>query len=290
LIILGVTLVETVIVFAIVYMQPKPEIPTTPDELENRKPLVWDAQENHDWLYDMPYKADMRQMWVKCNRIVAAGRGDKQPTYDEIWTASGDIARRSNKNARLWEAAVEKYEALLEDAEYAREGDWMTFLPDLKEAWNTCNDCHMAAWSPYFQHVNVGVIETWNQNRLQHKGHSMKMTDPPPSTKNREVMKELQAAFDKIDKCFLEKGGANVDKNIDAMVEGCNAIIKVAKERAQYWRTISDNATAIRTAADNKDVDAIKAAYGVMTAQCKSCHAVNVGEVRDVMTPMTWDK
>ncbi len=287
-------------------------MPKTPDDLEGRKPQVWDAQENRDWLYAMPYKANMRHMWIDCNRLVSAGRGDKKTEFAEIYTASRDIAQRSGNYASLWEETATRYQELMECEEDLRSDDWIIFDVNVQIAWNTCNTCHLSAWSPHYLHVTEGAINAWTSDKLTPHEGNIQIKTPPPEIQNRRSMKALLDAFALIDECNLKKD----PKYVDQMLEGCKTIFQIASSRATYWRAIQKSALEMTLYSDasvdldegeldlemyasleldpdelyGKDIDKVREAYGKMITQCKACHATQAGGEREVMTPLSWNK
>lgn len=258
-------------------------MPKTPDELEGRKPLIWDAQENGDWVNNMPYKADMRHMWIDCNRLVSAGRGDAQLDSDATFTTSADISRRAGKYAELWQMTADYCEELLDFEQEVRAGDWQGYDIAMNDAWNSCNNCHLAAWAPSYLHVTDDVIRAWNSDKLTPSGVDIEVHNPPPEIPNRRTMAELNTAFELIDKCYQERTPESIDKAL----EGARTIIRIASQRATFWATIKEQADLIK---ESKDVDEIRDAYNVMIAQCKACHAMQAGGERKIMTPLSWDK
>lgn len=288
-----ITALETAVVIALVFFinsepEPKP-LPKTPDEIEGRKPQVWDDQENRDWLFAMPFKADMRHMWIDSNRIVSAGRGDRKTDFSAIYTASSDIAQRSGNYAKLWEDAAQRYQNLMECEEDLRAGDWISFDVDVQIAWNACNTCHLSAWSPHYLHVTEGSITAWTSDKLTPLEGNIETDSPPPEIQNRRTMHSLIDAFSLIDKCNLKKD----PKYVDQMVEGCKTIIRIATQRGKFWRAINESAMLMKLNSDpdeTKDVDKVQSAYVQMVAQCRTCHATQASGERKIMTPLSWEK
>lgn len=243
------------------------------------KPPSWDDQGDRDWLYRMQFKDHMRHMWIDANRIASAGRGDKQPNYDEIWAGAADIAQRSALMQRYWEGVRD---GIKEAALALEDDDRAGVARNVRSAGLACDGCHMATWSPAYLHVTNSVLDAWVANRETPADHLETDKNPPPEIPARRVMAELwkhlqaaQVAVKAWDKPALEAAFKEIEGP--------------AGSGAAMWKKVHDNAAIIEAAALARKRDGMAAAYTAMRATCMACHVANAGSDRPILTPLAWE-
>jgi cytochrome c556 len=221
----------------------------------------------------------MRHMWIDANRIASAGRGDKQPNFDEIWAGAADIARRSGLMQGYWEGVrngVQSALLALEDSDRIGAAD------GVRAAGLSCDGCHMATWSPAYLHVTGKVVDAWAAGKDTPPDHLESDSNPPPEIPARRVMadlwKHLQAAQQAV-KAWDQP----------ALEAALKEIERPAGSGAAYFKTVNENAAKLETAARMRKVDGMREAYTAMRAACVSCHATNAGPARAILTPLSWE-
>ena len=242
-------------------------------------PPSWDDQSNHDWIYRNQYKQHMRHLWLDCNRVVSAGRGDLEPTWIEISGAAADIQRRAELMGGFWSdilAAGEEIEYCLEDE------DRMGASAEFTKLGAACDGCHMATWSPAYLHVTKGTVDRWLNNLPT--AHNVNETDknPPPAVPNREVMKKLNFHYQMATMRLEQWQPEDLNKSLAE-------ILPEAKTRAERWKAVADSAKKLVDLANRRKRDGMKEAYGELTQSCLACHGANTGGMREILIPMTWD-
>lgn len=242
-------------------------------------PRNWDDQSDRNWRHNSQYKAHMRMLWVDCNRVVAAGRGDAEPTWHEIRAGAEDIARRADLIGGFW-AEIDKQAAeLLDCVEY---DDRINATEAYKNMGAACDGCHHVTWPISYMHVTDGVVDRWLKNLPTHG--QMEETDevPPPLIPNRDSMKTLFFHYQMLE-LRLEQF------KIEDVREQVDAVRKQAQPRAARWKTVGDNARTIAELSKKRKRDGMKEAYTSMTAACLACHGEQAGPMRPIMVPMPWD-
>lgn len=255
------------------------------EPVANNEPVVaeippsWDDQSDTDWIYRNQYKQHMRHLWLDCNRVVSAGRGDLEPSWVEIVGSAGDIQRRAEMFHGFWKQIVDSGEEL----QYCLEDkDRMGASAEFTKLGAACDGCHMATWSPAYLHVTKGTITRWvNDLPTEHNVNEMD-DNPPPTYPNREVMKKLNFHY-QMATMRLEQW------QTEEMLKSIGEILPEAKIRAERWKTVADNAKKIVDLANRRKREGMKEAYNDMTQACLACHAANTGGGREILIPMTWE-
>lgn len=252
------------------------------DNTDNRpgKPAVsLDDQSDRDWRFRSQYKAHMRHLWIDCNRVAGAGRGELEPTWHEIRASATDIAARAKLLGGYW-ADIEAGCATV--VECAEDEDRIGASDELKALGAACDGCHLATWSPAYLHVTLDTMERWLKNQPAEHGVGEVDAEPPPAIPNREVMKELwfhlQMAEMRVEQWQQEDLKSELEK-----------IRTVASQRAHLWRTVGENAATLVKLSTSRKRDGMKEAYLAMTSGCTACHAQNAGGQRPIMAPMAWE-
>jgi cytochrome c556 len=244
-----------------------------------KPPIGWDDQADRDWLYRSQYKAHMRHMWIDCNRIVSAGRGDLEPTWYEIESAASDIRRRAGDFAGFWSEIDEAGGLVLECAE---DNDRIGASKEFKRLGAACDGCHLASWSPAYLHVTGEEIDNWRKNIPSTPGMSEVMAEPPPAIPNRKSMQDIFFHYQMVE-LRLQKW------EVADLKESMSHIRPEAAKRAARWRTVETSAGTILDLANKRKRDGMKDAYNAMTNACLACHGEQAGGLRDIMLPMPWD-
>lgn len=239
----------------------------------------WDDQSDRDWLYRMQFKDHMRHMWIDSNRIASAGRGDKQPNFDEIWAGATDIGQRSAIMLGYWSAIRDSTAQALAALE---DSDRIAVAERIRDAGLACDGCHMATWSPAYLHVTGKVVDAWAANQDTPMDHPEVDANPPPEIPARRTMaalwKELQEA---------QQALKSWDKK--TLASALKAIKPPASQGATFWATVHDNALKIEAAAKARKREGMREAYNALRMACQSCHAVSAGPERPIQTPLAWD-
>ena len=251
------------------------EAPPPPE----KPPIAWDDQADHDWLHRSQYKQHMRHMWIDCNRIVSAGRGDLEPTWYEIHSAAADIKRRAGDFAAFWAEIDESGGAILECVE---DEDRIGATREYQRMGAACDGCHMTSWSPTYLHVTSEEIDNWRNNKPSTPGMSIEQADPPPAIPNREAMKLVFFNYQMVELRLQKWEPADLK-------ESMAPLRAEAAKRAERWRTVESNAAKLVEAAGKRKREGLKEAYEAMTYTCLQCHTEHAGGIREIMIPMPWD-
>lgn len=239
----------------------------------------WDDQSDPDWRYRSQFKASMRHMWIYANRIVSAGRGDKRPTYDEIWPAAADIQRRARMAASFWNAvskATDSLQMAMDDDDRPGANE------EFRAVGAACDGCHMATWSPYYLHVTPSTVEAWKNNRTK-LGMEMEHDDnPPPEFPNRVLMQGLWKNYQAAQLALQDWKKPQVAAELKQMAD-------VSRNQAQLWGQVADNAEKLVELARAQKRAGMPEAYTAMTNACRACHAAWAGPERPIHNPMPWD-
>ncbi|MBZ0136684.1 MAG: hypothetical protein K8I27_09955 [Planctomycetes bacterium] len=242
-------------------------------------PPSWDNQTDRDWLYRNQYKQHMRHLWIDCNRVVSAGRGDLEPTWVEIIGAAADVQRRASIMGGFWSdivAAGEEIEYCLDDQ------DRMGTAAEFTKLGAACDGCHMATWSPAYLHVTNGTVDGWLNNRVTKHNVNEQDNNPPPTLPNREAMKKLFFHYS-MAQMRLEQWQP------EDMKTSIGKILEEARVRSERWGTVATEAGKIVELANARKREGMKEAYGVMTEACLTCHGLQAGAAREILIPMPWD-
>ncbi|MCC6465040.1 MAG: hypothetical protein IT463_06840 [Planctomycetes bacterium] len=244
-------------------------------------PLSWDDQAADNWHHSSQFKTNMRFMWIGANRIVSAGRGDKKPTYDEIWTGAADVSRRAGLYLNYWKAIQESHQNLMLALD---DDDRPNATDEFRNFAQACDGCHFQSWSPAYLHVTKGIMDGWTENKTTPPGLDMNEvdTEPPPSIPNREKMQALVKAYNN-GKVHIE------DWNKDGIRRAMADVPALVDMRVQHWQGVKDNADKIYDLARASKREGLKEAYEAMTGFCNSCHAQLVSGQRKYLAPMAWD-
>jgi cytochrome c556 len=245
----------------------------------SKPPIGWDDQGDHDWLHRSQFKQHMRHLWIDCNRIVSAGRGDLEPTWYEIHSAAADIKRRAEDFAGFWAEIDDAGGKVLECVE---DEDRVGATREFQRLGSACDDCHMASWSPTYLHVTSEEIANWNSNKPSTPGMSIEQKDPPPAIPNRESMKTLFFHYQMAELRLKKWELADLQTEL-------GKIRPEAAKRAERWKTVADEAGRLVEAAKKRKRDGMKDAYERMTYACLQCHTEYAGPIRDIMIPMPWN-
>lgn len=263
--------------FAIAACTPTAENNTPP--VKAGPPPSWDDQSDTDWLYRSQFKASMRHMWIDANRIVSAGRGDKRPSYDEIWAGAEDIARRARIGVNFWSTIAKQADALqmaLDDDDRPGAAD------EFRALGMACDGCHMAAWSPAYIHVTLKNLEAWQKNRITSGMEMEKDKEPPPSIPHRELMQRMWTQYQAAQLALQDWKKPQVTAETKQIGEA-------AKGQAALWQTVLENAETLVKLARASKRAGMPEAYTAMTAACRTCHGMMAGPERPVHNPMPWD-
>ena len=237
-----------------------------------------DDQSDRDWRFRSQYKAHMRHLWIDCNRIAGAGRGELEPSWHEIRSSATDIAARAKLLGGYWADIEARCATVVECAE---DDDRIGASDELKALGAACDGCHLATWSPAFLHVTLDTMDGWLKNQTAKPGVGEVDAEPPPAIPNREAMKELwfhlQMAEMRVEQWQREDLKSELEK-----------IRSVAAQRAHLWNTVGDNAALLQKLSTSRKRDGMKEAYLAMTSGCAACHAQNAGGERPIMAPMAW--
>jgi hypothetical protein len=242
-------------------------------------PPSWDDQGDSDWIYRNQFKGHMRHLWLDCNRVVSAGRGDMRPTYVEIRASAADIRERAELMGGYWDklaAQAEEMQWILEDED--RIGATQT----LKAIGAACDGCHMASWSPAYLHITTNTLQAWLDNRPTPHGEDENDANPPPTNPNRKSMQLLWRDYQS-----LENGIEAWD--IVLAQESIEMLLPEFKARADAWTRVAELAGKIEQSAADEDADALSQPYSELRSQCITCHARLVEDERAVLNPMSWD-
>jgi hypothetical protein len=250
-----------------------------PDNTPAKPPVNWDDQADHDWVHRSQYKQHMRHLWIDCNRIVSAGRGDLEPTWHEILASASDIKRRAEDFAEFWSEIDESGGGILECVE---DEDRIGATREYQRMGAACDACHMATWSPMYLHITSEEMANWNNNKPSHPGTMIEQENPPPTLPNREAMKTLFFNYRMVELKLQNWAPEEVK-------EYMTPLRAEAAKRAQRWKTVAEQAGVIAGAAKSRKRDGMKEAYGTLTLACLQCHSENVGPMREIMIPMPWD-
>lgn len=243
------------------------------------KPVSWDDQSNVNWRYNSQFKSSMRHMWIDANRIVSAGRGEKRPTYDEIWAAAGDIGRRARMGNNFWSTIVKT----TKDLQAAMEDDDRPGAADEFRALGVaCDGCHMATWSPAYLHVTLANIDAWKANRIKLGLEMEEGLEPPPEIPNRVLMQGLWKNYQAAQLALQDWKKPQVTSEL-------NQIATVAADQALLWKQVMENADTLVELARAQKRAGMKEAYTAMTNACRGCHAAHAGPERPIHNPMPWD-
>ena len=241
-------------------------------------PVSWDDQSNRDWLHRSQFKAHMRHMWIDSNRIVSAGRGDMEPTWEEISAAAGDIQWRAELMANFWsEIAEHVQEALL----CIEDEDRVGITNELNGLSNSCDACHMASWSPAYLHVTGSIVDGWLKNLPSEHDVNEVDDNPPPPIANRDSMQQLWHNL-RMAKLRLRNW------QVEDLQEELNEMAPIVTTRVERWKGVAKQAATIVKLASSRQSDGMKSAYTDMTHTCLTCHAELVG-TREILVPMPWD-
>jgi hypothetical protein len=249
------------------------------EPVAQKPPIGWDDQSDRDWLHRNQYKQHMRHLWIDCNRIVSAGRGDLEPTWYELHSAAADIRRRAGDFAGWWAQVDDAGGKMLECVD---DEDRVGATREFQRMGAACDECHMASWSPLYLHVTNEEIDNWRNNKPSTPGMSIEMEDPPPATPNREAMKTLFFSYQMVE-LRLQKW------EIEDLKKSMAPVRTEAAKRAERWKTVADEAGVIVEQARKRKRDGMKDAYEKMTYTCLQCHTEYAGPIRDIMIPMPWD-
>ena len=244
-----------------------------------KTPIGWDDQSDHDWLHRSQFKQHMRHMWIDCNRIVSAGRGELEPTWHEIRASAADIHRRAGDFAGFWAEIDDAGGAVLACIE---DDDRIGATREFQRLGAACDGCHMASWSPTYMHVTGVEIGNWNSNKPTVPGREIVQAEPPPAIPNRESMKTLFFNYQMAEARLHKWETAGVKESMPP-------IRTEAAKRAERWRTVESNAGKLVEAAKRRKRDGLKEAYEAMTYTCLQCHTEQAGGIREIMIPMPWD-
>jgi cytochrome c556 len=245
----------------------------------NKPPVGWDDQSDHDWLYRSQYKQHMRHMWIDCNRVVSAGRGDLEPTWHEIDASGADIRRRAEDFAGFWAEIDAAGGAILEAVD---EDDRLSARREYQRMGAACDGCHMASWSPTYLHVTSEEISNWRSNKPSTPGMTIAQAEPPPAIPNREAMKTLFFNYQMVE-LRLQKW------EIEDLKKSMAPVRAEAAKRAERWKTVADQAGVLVDLARKRKREGLKDAYEKMTYTCLQCHTEYAGPIRDIMIPMPWE-
>lgn len=242
-------------------------------------PPSWDDQSYRDWIYRNQYKQHMRHLWLGCNRVVSAGRGDLEPTWVEIVGSAGDIQRRAEMFEGFWQtifASGEEIQYCLDDQ------DRMGAAAEFTKLGDACDGCHMATWSPAYLHVTKGTIDRWLNNLPTAHNVSEMDNNPPPAVPNREAMKKLNFHY-LMSTQWLEGW------KVEDMKKSLDQITPEAETRSRLWNAVATNAKKIVDLAQRRKREGLEEAYNAMTHACLTCHASNAGGEREILIPMPWN-
>lgn len=243
------------------------------------KPAVsLDDQSDRDWRFRSQYKAHMRHLWIDCNRIAGAGRGDLEPTWHEIRASAMDVAARAKLLGGYW-ADIEARSGTI--VECVEDEDRIGASDELKAMGAACDGCHLATWSPAYLHVTLDTMQRWLNNQPAEHGAGEVDVEPPPAIPNRAVMQGLWDRYQKAESRLTKWDPTGVKNHLEA-------IRPVAAERAQLWKTVGDNAEKLVALATAGKRDGMKEAYTAITAACAGCHGKQTDQ-REIMAPMAWE-
>jgi hypothetical protein len=244
-----------------------------------KPPIAWDDQADHDWVHRSQYKQHMRHLWIDCNRIVSAGRGEMEPTWHEIHSAAADIQRRAGDFAEFWAEIDDSGGVILECVE---DEDRIGATREYQRMGAACDGCHLATWSPTYMHVTTEEMENWNNNKPSTPGMMIEMADPPPAIPNREAMKTLFFNYRMVELRLQKWEPEDLKKSMEPLRAE-------AAKRAARWKAVADEAGKLVEAAKKRKRDGMKEAYNKLTLTCLQCHTENAGPIREIMIPMPWD-
>lgn len=252
----------------------------TPDNSPaSETPVSWDEQSDSNWIHRSQYKTNMRHMWVDANRIVSSGSGDMVPNWAEVQTFSSDIRWRAENYSKHWQDLLDETEAGLFAVE---DEDRIELSGQVDAIGITCDSCHTASWSPWYLRVNEGILDKWKQDVNTPNMVADDDPNPPPQIHHR---KEMHVLCD----LEIEIRRARDEWDLPAMESSLQSIKQIAAARAALWRTVVTESNTIEVLARAKKSEGMKEAYGRMRNACITCHAMQVGEVREVHNPISWD-
>ncbi len=221
----------------------------------------------------------MRMLWVDCNRVVAAGRGDAEPTWHEIRAGAEDIAQRAELIGGFW-AQIDKQGAeILDSVEF---DDRIGATEAYKSMGAACDGCHHSTWPIAYMHVTDGVIDRWLKNLPTHGQMEEVDEVPPPLIPNRDSMKTLFFHYQMLELRLEQFKLGDVREQVEA-------VRKQAQPRAARWKTVAENARTIAELSKKHKREGMKEAYTNMTTACLACHGDQAGALRPIMVPMPWD-
>lgn len=241
-------------------------------------PVSWDDQSDRDWLHRSQFKTHMRHMWVDSNRIVSAGRGDMEPTWEEISAAAGDIQWRAELMGKFWSSI----DGHIQEALFCVDDeDRIGVTSELTAMSNDCDSCHMASWSPAYLHVTGSIVDGWLKNLPSEHDVNEVDPNPPPLIKNRDSMQQLWHNL-RMAKLRLRNW------QVEDLQEELSEMAPLVATRVKRWKDVAEQAARIVELASSRQADGMKAAYTQMTDTCLRCHAELVG-TREILVPMPWD-
>jgi len=243
------------------------------------KPPSWDDQSETNWLYRSQFKSNMRHMWIDANRIVSAGRGDKRPTYDEIWAGAEDILRRARGGLNFWSTIVKQTEMLQMAMD---DDDRPGATEEFRALGMACDGCHMATWSPAYLHVTLHNLEAWQNNRIKLGMEMEKDDNPPPEIPHRVLMQKMW-------KQYQAAQLALQDWKKPQVTAETRQIAEAAKSQVAMLKMVVDGAEKLLELAKAQKSAGLADAYNTMIGGCQSCHAANAGAPRPILNPMPWE-
>ena len=250
-----------------------------PPESTTNPPPSWFDQSQSDWLYHSLFKMNMRMLWIDCNRVVSAAKGDGQIAFDEIEVSALGIQRRASELASFWKGVNT---SLDEVHEASLDKDWLLTYEEYKGLWNACNDCHRYTWSPAYSHVTDAMLEAWLQGKHRPEMENEVDATPAPMIPNRKIMQDMNVTTYGLEKGIATRDTTRIEFEIKKLRIEVN-------NRIKYWGSIAEGASKMLTLAQNNESQGMKQLYSRMTSNCAACHAQTVGEVRTIMHPMNWE-